>query len=85
MIFYTIGKITATNLRNIVGSITLDELLTARDRINAELLKEVDAATDVCGINITRIKVQNITPPQEIKVTMDKQMIAERDKRVTIL
>lgn len=80
-----IGKITATTLRNIVGTMTLDELLTARDRINAELLKEVDAATDVWGINITRIEVQNITPPQEIKVAMDKQMIAERDKRATIL
>lgn len=80
-----IGKITATTLRNIVGTMTLDELLTARDRINSELLVEVDKATDVWGIDITRIEVQNITPPQEIKAAMDKQMIAERNKRATIL
>ena len=80
-----IGKITATTLRNIVGTMTLDELLTARDKINSELLVEVDKATDVWGIDITRIEVQNITPPQEIKAAMDKQMIAERNKRATIL
>lgn len=80
-----IGKITATTLRNIVGTLTLDELLTARDRINAELLTQVDEATDPWGIDITRIEVQNITPPPEIKEAMDKQMIAERNKRATIL
>ena len=80
-----IGKITATTLRNIVGTLTLDELLTARDKINSELLLEVDKATDVWGIDITRIEVQNITPPAEIKAAMDKQMIAERNKRATIL
>lgn len=80
-----IGKITATTLRNIVGTLTLDELLTARDKINAELLTQVDDATDPWGIDITRIEVQNITPPPEIKEAMDKQMIAERNKRATIL
>ena len=80
-----IGKITATTLRNIVGTLTLDELLTARDKINAELLTQVDEATDPWGIDITRIEVQNITPPPEIKEAMDKQMIAERNKRATIL
>lgn len=80
-----IDKITATTLRNIVGTLTLDELLTARDKINAELLEEVDKATDVWGIDITRIEVQNITPPPEIKEALNKQMIAERNKRATIL
>lgn len=80
-----VGKITATTMRNIVGTMTLDELLTARDKINEQLLKEVDLATDVWGIDITRIEVQNINPPPEIKEAMDKQMKAEREKRATIL
>ncbi len=80
-----IEKITATTLRNIVGTMELDELLTARDKINGHLLKEVDEATDVWGIKVTRLEIKNIMPPAEIKEAMDRQMKAEREKRATIL
>ena len=80
-----IEQITATTLRNIVGTMTLDELLTARDKINGHLLAEVDLATDPWGIKVTRIEVKNITPPASIRESMEKQMKAEREKRATIL
>ncbi len=80
-----IEQITATTLRNKIGTMTLDELLTARDSINGHLLTEVDKATDPWGIKVTRIEVKNITPPQSIRESMEKQMKAEREKRATIL
>lgn len=80
-----IEQITATTLRNIVGTMTLDELLTSRDKINGHLLKEVDEATDAWGIKVTRIEVKTIDPPASIKDAMEKQMKAEREKRATIL
>lgn len=80
-----IEQITATTLRNIVGTMSLDELLTARDKINGHLLAEVDQATDPWGIKVTRIEVKNIIPPASIQESMEKQMKAEREKRATIL
>ena len=80
-----IEQITATTLRNIVGTMDLDELLTARDKINGHLLEEVDKATDVWGIKVTRIEIKNIIPPEDIREAMDRQMKAERNKRATIL
>ncbi|WP_097026369.1 SPFH domain-containing protein [Clostridium peptidivorans] len=76
---------TITNMRNIVGNMTLDGVLSGRDRINNELLKVVDEITDAYGIKILSVEIKNIIPPAEIQQAMEKQMRAERDKRATIL
>ncbi|MCH3965942.1 MAG: SPFH/Band 7/PHB domain protein [Clostridium sp.] len=76
---------TITNMRNIVGDMTLDEVLSGRDKINAELLKVVDDITDAYGIKILSVEIKNIIPPAEIQQAMEKQMRAERDKRAVIL
>lgn len=76
---------TVTNMRNIVGNMTLDEVLSGRDEINIELLKIIDEITDAYGIKILSVEIKNIIPPEEIQIAMEKQMKAERDKRATIL
>jgi len=76
---------TITNMRNIIGEMTLDEVLSGRDKINAELLKVIDQLTDAYGIKILSVEIKDITPPDEIRQAMEKQMKAERDKRATIL
>jgi regulator of protease activity HflC (stomatin/prohibitin superfamily) len=76
---------TITNMRNIVGNMTLDEVLSGRDMINSELLKVIDEITDAYGIKILSVEIKNIIPPAEIQQAMEKQMRAERDKRATIL
>lgn len=76
---------TITNMRNIVGNMTLDEVLSGRDMINQELLKVVDDITDAYGIKILSVEIKNIIPPAEIQQAMEKQMRAERDKRAVIL
>lgn len=76
---------TITNMRNIVGNMTLDEVLSGRDKINNDLLKVVDEITDAYGIKILSVEIKNIMPPAEIQQAMEKQMKAERDKRATIL
>ncbi|SHE68832.1 Regulator of protease activity HflC, stomatin/prohibitin superfamily [Caldanaerobius fijiensis DSM 17918] len=76
---------TITNMRNIIGNMTLDEVLSGRDKINAELLKVVDQITDAYGIKILSVEIKNIIPPDEIRQAMEKQMKAERDKRAMIL
>lgn len=78
-------NLTATTLRNIVGDLELDETLTSRDRVNSEMKKVIDEATDPWGLRIRRCEVKNIVPPQEIRTAMEKQMKAEREKRQTIL
>ncbi|MBM7870921.1 regulator of protease activity HflC (stomatin/prohibitin superfamily) [Clostridium pascui] len=76
---------TITNMRNIVGNMSLDEVLSGRDKINNELLKVIDEITDAYGIKILSVEIKNIIPPAEIQNAMEKQMRAERDKRATIL
>ena len=80
-----IENLCATTLRNIIGSLTLDETLTSRETINAETIKVLDDATNKWGIDITRVEVQNINPPKTIQDAMEKQMRAEREKREAIL
>lgn len=80
-----IENLTSTTLRNIVGAMTLDETLVGRDSVNAQMLQSLDEATNNWGIDITRVEVQNINPPAQIKEAMEKQMKAERDKRARIL
>ena len=76
---------TITNMRNIVGEMSLDEVLSGRDRINSKLLEIIDDITDAYGIKILSVEIKNIIPPGEIQSAMEKQMRAERDKRASIL
>ncbi|WP_297521226.1 SPFH domain-containing protein [uncultured Clostridium sp.] len=76
---------TITNMRNIVGNMSLDEVLSGRDKINCELLEIIDQVTDAYGIKILSVEIKNIMPPREIQEAMEKQMKAERDKRAHIL
>lgn len=74
-----------TNVRNIIGNMSLDEVLSGRDRINQDLLTIMDEVTDAYGIKILSVEIKNIIPPGEIQQAMEKQMRAERDKRAMIL
>lgn len=80
-----IENLSATTLRNIVGSMTLDETLTGRDQINGQITSILDEATDKYGIKVSRVEVKNIDPPKSIKEAMEKQMKAERERREAIL
>ena len=82
---FALENLSATTLRNKVGEMNLDEVLTSRDSINETLKQILDEATDPWGINVTRVELKNIDPPMEIKNAMEKQMKAEREKRATIL
>lgn len=82
---YGIMYSTITNMRNIIGDMTLDEVLAGRDKINSKLLDIVDSITDAYGIKILSVEIKNIVPPQEIQIAMEKQMKAEREKRAAIL
>ena len=80
-----IEKLTQTTLRNVIGELELDKTLTSRDTINNKLRMILDEATDKWGVKVNRVELQDINPPKEIKVAMEKQMRAERDRRAKIL
>ncbi len=83
--YVAVSKLAQTNLRNLVGDMTLDETLASRERINSSLRTTLDEATDKWGVKVTRVEVKAIEPPKDITDAMSKQMKAEREKRATIL
>lgn len=80
-----IEKLTQTSLRNVIGELELDETLTSRDTINSKLQVILDDATNKWGVKVNRVELQDITPPQSVRVAMEKQMQAERNRRAEIL
>lgn len=80
-----IENLTATTLRNIIGDMTVDETLTSRDIINTKMRQELDEATDPWGIKVNRVELKSILPPSDIRIAMEKEMKAEREKRAKIL
>ncbi len=78
-------QLTFTGMRSVVGKLDLDHTLSSREQINSELRLILDEATDKWGVKVTRIDVKNITTPDEIRITMEKQMTAERNRRALVL
>ena len=79
-----IEQLTLSALRNVIGAMDLDHTLTSRDTINTQLRSALDSSTQQWGVKILRVELKNINPPQEIKLTMEKQMTAERQRRAVV-
>jgi len=80
-----IEQLTVTTLRNVIGGLTLEETLTARENVNDQLRIVLDEATGKWGIRVNRVEIKSVDPPQDIRAAMEKQMRAERDRRAAIL
>jgi regulator of protease activity HflC (stomatin/prohibitin superfamily) len=81
---FGIEQLTLSALRNVIGSLDLDHTLSSRDEINNQLRAALDSATQQWGVKVVRVELKNIDPPEEIKLTMEKQMTAERSRRAVV-
>jgi regulator of protease activity HflC (stomatin/prohibitin superfamily) len=79
-----IDQLTLSALRNVIGALDLDHTLTSRDTINTQLRVALDSATQPWGVKVQRVELKNINPPEEIRLTMEKQMTAERSRRAVV-
>lgn len=78
-------QLTITAMRNVIGALDLDHALTSRDTINTNLRVILDDATHKWGVKVTRVELRNINPPEDVRITMEKQMTAERNRRALVL
>ncbi len=82
--FMAITKLAQTNLRNVIGDLSLDEALTSRDKLNMELRQILDDATDKWGVRVARVEIQRIDPPPDVMSAMHEQMKAEHRRRAQV-
>ncbi|MEP7338275.1 MAG: SPFH domain-containing protein [Acidobacteriota bacterium] len=81
----SIIQLTITAMRNVIGELDLDHALSSRDTINNRLRATLDDATHKWGVKVTRVELKNINPPEDVRITMEKQMTAERNRRAVVL